>query len=157
MSGPETLTVQSPLAGTLLELGQVPDPVFAQGMVGHGVAMEPAVGDEPVTVLSPVAGKLLKVMPHAFVVLAPSGLAVLVHLGIDTVKLEGEGFTVRAHKGDPVEAGDPVVEMDLSRIREAGLSACCPVVVLDSAADAITSLAGSESIAAGQDLFAVHQ
>ena len=147
MSGPETLTVQAPLAGTLLELGQVPDPVFAQGMVGHGVAMEPAVGDEAVTVLSPVAGKLLKVMPHAFVVLAPSGLAVLVHLGIDTVKLEGEG----------VEAGDPVVEMDLSRIREAGLSACCPVVVLDSAADAITSLAGSESIAAGQDLFAVHQ
>ena len=49
MSGPETLTVQAPLAGTLLELGQVPDPVFAQGMVGHGVAMEPAVGDEAVS------------------------------------------------------------------------------------------------------------
>lgn len=157
MSAPAALIVQAPLAGTLLSLEQVPDPVFAQGMVGHGVAVEPAVGDDPVTVQSPIAGKLLKVMPHAFVVLAPSGLAVLVHLGIDTVKLDGEGFTLRAHKGDPVEAGDPVVEMDLSRIQEAGLSACCPVVVLDSAADAITSLAASESIATGQDLFAVQQ
>ncbi|MDO4919058.1 glucose PTS transporter subunit IIA [Kocuria sp.] len=157
MSEHSRTTVHAPLAGRRLELSQVPDPVFAQGMVGHGVAVEPVQQDGSVSVVAPVAGRMLKVMPHAFVVHTPSGAGVLVHLGIDTVKLQGDGFTVHAQKGDRVEVGDPVVDMDLSRVHAAGLSACCPVVVLDSTAEAITTLTDAEQVAVGQDLFAVSQ
>ncbi|WP_199712217.1 PTS sugar transporter subunit IIA [Kocuria tytonis] len=157
MNPPGSLTVHAPLPGKLVQLAEVPDPVFAQGMVGHGAALEPVASEDFVTVVAPVSGRMLKVMPHAFVVQAPSGQGVLVHLGIDTVKLEGDGFTVHVAKGDQVSAGDPLVDMDLTTVRAAGLSACCPVIVLDSAADAITPLTAAEDITAGQDLFAVFQ
>ena len=155
MNTPGALVVRAPLPGKVVPLSEVPDPVFAQGMVGHGVALEPPTSEHAVTVVAPVSGRMLKVMPHAFVVQAPSGAGVLVHLGIDTVKLEGGGFTVRVAKGDQVDVGDPLVDVDLTAVREAGLSACCPVVVLDAAEDAVTARTQDEDVTAGQDLFAV--
>jgi phosphotransferase system IIA component len=77
---------------------------------------------------------LLKVKPHAFVVVAPDGRAVLVHLGIDTVSLGGDGFTVLAAEGAPVTAGDTVVEWDPVAVAARGLSAICPVVALEASA-----------------------
>ena len=84
-------------------MSDVPDPVFAEEMVGPGVAIEPEPGRT--TVVSPIAGKVVKVLPHAFVVLG-DGVGVLVHLGINTVRLEGEGFEVLATQGSEVAAGD---------------------------------------------------
>ena len=83
------MAVLAPLAGRLLPMSELPDPVFAAEMVGPGVAVDPTDTGEPVTVLSPIAGTLVKVHPHAFVVLGPDGVGVLVHLGLDTVRLEG--------------------------------------------------------------------
>lgn len=127
-----TLTVTAPLAGTAVPLSEVPDPVFADAIVGPGVAIRPDPGSRSVT--APIAGVLLKVKPHAFVVVSPDGHAVLVHLGIDTVSLDGAGFTVLATEGSQVSIGDPVVEWDPAAVAARGLSTICPVVALEATA-----------------------
>lgn len=153
MSSPSVL---SPFSGTVLELKDVPDPVFAHAMVGPGLAIEPPEEAQRITVVAPVSGTAVKVMPHAFVIMHESGNAVLVHVGIDTVNLNGEGFTVSTAKGDKVQAGDPVVECDVALIRSHDLSACCPVVVLDAKADQLSDLrAAGVSVLSGDVLFSV--
>ena len=104
--------VLAPLPGRVVALADVPDPVFAQQMVGSGVAIEPARGQGPLTVVAPISGKILKLHPHAFVIFGEKATGVLVHIGIDTVKLEGDGFTLIAAEGDTVDAGDPIVSFD---------------------------------------------
>ncbi len=128
--------ILSPLGGTVLPLSAVPDQLFAQGAMGPGMAIDPPA--EVVDAVAPLAGTLLQVFPHAFVVVADDGLAVLVHLGLDTVQLKGEGFTAFAAKGDRVEAGTPVIAFDVPAIRAAGLSSIVPVVVLERSADELT-------------------
>jgi glucose-specific phosphotransferase system IIA component len=128
--------ILSPLVGTVLPLSAVPDQLFAQGAMGPGVAIDPPA--EVVDVVAPIGGTLLQVFPHAFVVVADDGLAVLVHLGLDTVQLQGQGFTAFAAKGDRVSAGTPVIAYDVPTIRAAGLSSVVPVVVLERSADEVT-------------------
>ena len=108
-------------------------------MVGSGVAIEPARGQGPLTVVAPISGKILKLHPHAFVIFGEKATGVLVHIGIDTVKLEGDGFTLIAAEGDTVDAGDPVVSFDPAHIDTTGYSAICPVVVMDSKPDTVES------------------
>jgi sugar PTS system EIIA component len=125
-----SLQVSAPLSGTAVPLSEVPDPVFATAIVGPGIAIEP--DPDARVVGAPIAGDLIKVKPHAFVVVSPEGRAVLVHLGIDTVSLNGDGFTVRAQEGSTVAAGDPVIEWDPVAVAERGLSAICPIIALDA-------------------------
>ena len=153
MTLPVPVVVASPLAGTVVALSAVPDPVFAAEMVGAGAAIEPGDAAGPVDVVAPVAGQLVKVHPHAFVVLTPDGVGVLVHLGIDTVRLRGEGFTVHRAEGDAVEPGTPVVTFSPADVRAGGLSAVCPVVVLDSSPGTVPARPGRD-VAAGDPLFA---
>jgi len=131
--------VLSPLVGTVLPLSSVPDRLFAEGAMGPGVAIDPPA--DVVDAVAPIDGTLLQVFPHAFVVVADDGLAVLVHLGLDTVQLKGEGFTAFAAKGDRVVAGTPVIAYDVPSVRAAGLSTVVPVVVLERPADQVSSLA----------------
>lgn len=145
------MNVGSPLAGVVHPLAAVPDAVFAGQMVGAGVAVEPS-GAGPVAVVSPVDGTLVKLHPHAFVVLTASGTGILVHLGIDTVGLAGEGFTLHVVEGAAVAAGDAVATFSPSSVRERGLSAICPVVVLDSAPGSVPAPAGT-AVEAGEVLF----
>lgn len=150
-----SLQVLAPCAGRVIAMADVPDPVFAEEMVGPGVAIEPEPG--PTTVVSPIAGTVLKVLPHAFVVLG-DGVGVLVHLGINTVRLEGEGFDVLATQGSDVAAGDPMIRWDPSGLpASAGgqdVSAVVPVVVMDAPRGSVTSDALGTSVAAGDLLFA---
>ncbi len=146
--------VRAPLAGRVVALADVPDPVFSGLIVGAGLAVEPDDGATTVEAVSPVAGRLAKVMPHAFVVVDESGAGVLVHLGIDTVRMEGEGFTVHAGDGDEVEVGAPVITFDATAVRRAGYSAVCPVVVMQSKADDVDPAAAVGSpVAPGAALF----
>lgn len=145
------MIIGSPLAGTVHPLSAVPDAVFAGEMVGAGVAVEPT-GTGPVLVVSPVDGTLVKLHPHAFVVLAASGTGILVHLGIDTVRLKDDGFTLHAEEGAAVAAGDPVVTFDPDAVRAGGLSALCPVVVLDAAPGSVPTPAEG-AVEAGGVLF----
>jgi len=166
-------TVVAPVAGRVTALAEVPDAVFAEQLVGAGVAIEPsappagdAAADGPaadgpasdaadalVAVVSPIAGELVKVHPHAFVVVDASGTGVLVHVGIDTVKLAGEGFELAVSEGATVAAGDLVVRFDPAVVAAAGYSAVVPVVVLDSAPDSVSQQAVGTTVASGAPLF----
>lgn len=126
----ETVTeVLAPCPGRLVAMADTPDPVFAAEMVGPGVAIEPE--PQQATVVSPIAGKVVKVLPHAFVVLGAHGVGVLVHLGINTVRLEGRGFEVLTTQGTIVEAGAPMVRWDPSTIDGDAISTLVIVVAMD--------------------------
>jgi PTS system glucose-specific IIA component len=146
---PGGLEVLAPLPGRAVALETVSDPTFAQAIVGPGAAIEPVRA--VVDAVAPISGKLLKVFPHAFVIVAPDGRGVLVHLGIDTVQLKGEGFTLRARQGDTVTAGDTIVSYDVPAIVASGRDPIVPVIVLDRQGDDI-SLA--DAVAAGLELAA---
>ncbi len=98
-----TTQVFAPVGGRAVPLSDVPDPVFSAGMVGHGAAVDPP--HEVVDAVAPVSGKLLKLMPHAYIVMTAENVGVLVHLGLDTVQLKGDGFTAHVSQGDDVTAG----------------------------------------------------
>lgn len=147
----QSLPVHAPIGGSVIPLADVPDPVFAGQMVGSGAAVEPPAG-EAFDVVSPVAGKVVKMLPHAFVVVEPSGRGVLTHVGIDTVKLKGEGFKVLVAQGDVVEAGEPVMHVDPTAALAAGYSMVSPVVVLDTKPDTAT-LVEAGTVSAGELLF----
>ena len=121
--------VRAPCPGRLVPMADTSDPVFAAEMVGPGVAIDP----EPRrgTVVSPVAGRVVKVLPHAFVVLDPNGVGVLVHLGINTMRLEGRGFEVLATQGGTVGVGAPMVSWDPSTITGEDISTLVIVVAMD--------------------------
>ncbi|MFD4353772.1 PTS glucose transporter subunit IIA [Nocardia sp. NPDC058518] len=131
-----SIPVIAPLPGKVMALSEVPDQVFAEQIVGSGVALDPDRTRGTLMVTAPIAGKILKLHPHAFVILG-HGVGVLVHLGIDTVKLKGEGFELLATEGDTVEAGAPIVTFDPTEIAATGYSVICPVVVMDSAKDSV--------------------
>ena len=127
-----TEEVHSVAEGQVIELEKVQDPVFSQKMMGDGFAVEPANGQ----IVSPVAGKVTSVFPtkHALGLVTESGLEVLVHIGLDTVSLEGKPFTVKVEEGQTVAAGDLLVEADLDAIREAGRATTTVVVFTNAAA-----------------------
>lgn len=145
--------VCSPIAGEVVALADVPDDVFASGMVGAGLAVVPA-GDGVIDVAAPVAGKITRIMPHALVIMTPENRGVLVHVGIDTVRMKGEGFAVHAAKKDRVEVGDVLITADVAAIRAAGHDPICPVVIMESVAEDINDvLDPGTSVAVGDPLF----
>ncbi|NIH79935.1 PTS sugar transporter subunit IIA [Amycolatopsis viridis] len=146
-----SVVVLSPVAGRVTPLSGVPDPVFAQAMVGPGVAVLPAGGRQDA--LSPVSGTVVTLHPHAFVVATEGGQGVLVHLGIDTVQQKGEGFTLHVVKGESVRAGQLLISWDPDAVAAAGYSPIVPVVALDADAQALTGLPAGGGITAGEQLF----
>ena len=125
--------------------------MFAGAVVGPGLAVDPARAKAEV--VSPVTGRLVKLHPHAFVVLADTGAGVLVHLGIDTVHLKGNGFTLHVDEGAQVSAGQPIVTWDPAEIEAGGRSPICPVIVLDTKPEQLSGLAPSGEVAQGATLF----
>jgi phosphotransferase system IIA component len=98
-------------------------------MVGFGAAVDPPRG--VIDAVAPVSGKILKLLPHAYIVMSPDNVGVLVHLGIDTVRLNGEGFTTHVSQGDDVTAGQVIVTYDVVSVEAKGLNPIVPVVVMD--------------------------
>jgi PTS system N-acetylglucosamine-specific IIA component len=143
-------TVLAPVPGAAVELSAVPDPVFSAGMVGPGLAIDPvrAPGD----VVAPIDGTIMKLHPHAFVIVGDDGRGVLVHLGIDTIQLRGLGFALLAAEGDRIGAGLPVVSWDPAAIEASGRSPICPVVALDARPGSVRASARGR-IGAGDELF----
>ncbi|MFI2371579.1 PTS glucose transporter subunit IIA [Streptomyces sp. NPDC018833] len=144
-------TVTSPLAGRAIGLAAVPDPVFSGAMVGPGTAIDPDRG--ATEAVSPVAGIIVSLHPHAFVVVDDQGHGVLTHLGIDTVQLNGEGFELLVKKGDTVQRGQAVVRWDPAAVEAAGKSAICPVVALEATPDALSDVREDGDVKAGDSLF----
>ncbi|MEV3977694.1 PTS glucose transporter subunit IIA [Nonomuraea sp. NPDC049758] len=143
-------TVLAPVEGAAVGLAAVPDPVFSAGMVGPGTAIDPLRG--PGKAVAPIAGKIMKLHPHAYVIVGDDGRGVLVHLGIDTVQLKGKGFQLLAAEGDRVSAGQPVVAWDPSVVEAGGRSPVCPVVALDALSESVTGVVQG-AVHVGDELF----
>jgi PTS system beta-glucosides-specific IIC component len=122
--------IQSPLDGTVVALGDVPDPVFSRGTLGPGIAVIPSGN----TAYAPGSGVVVAAQPtgHAFGLLLDGGVEVLIHVGIDTVKLKGAGFDVHVTKGQRVTAGTPLVTFDRKVIEDAGYPLITPIIILNA-------------------------
>ena len=117
-----SVVVRAPFAARVLPLSGVPDPVFASGVVGSGLALEPSSQARCLTAHSPINGVVTKLKPHA--------ASSLSHLGIDTVNLRGKGFAALDDEGEIVAAGDPLIHWDLMPARAARLCVYVPLIVI---------------------------
>ena len=144
----KVLSVIAPLSGKVVALEQVPDPVFAEKALGEGAAIIPESGK----IYSPVDGEVASVAAtqHAFGFSSTDGLDVLVHVGLETVALNGEGFTVHVKEGDKVKAGDLVAEVDLKFLESKNLNPITPVIICDGMDEMSMSIAGG-TVSAGKD------
>ena len=129
-SAGEVIELHAPIEGTAVALSDVPDPIFAAGKLGEGVAIEPT----GTTVVAPAAGKVAATYPsgHAVGLKLENGIELLIHVGLDTVNLDGKGFSVKVAKGDVVAAGDALIEFDPEVIKEAGYPLITPVIVTNT-------------------------
>lgn len=146
--------IASPLKATTMDLDKVPDPVFSSGAVGQGVGLEPQ-GD--IVVTAPADGTVV-VAPssgHAFGITLDSGVEILIHVGLDTVNLEGQGFDVKVSQGDRVSAGQELVRVDRSVIEQAGYPLTTPVLVTNTASFASVEVVGGDSVEPGEALIKV--
>ncbi len=119
----------APVSGRAVKMHDVPDPVFSAEMMGKGCAVYPDCD----VVYAPIAGTVGVLMPHAMGINTPDGIEVLVHIGVDTVDMNGDGFTSLVAQGDAVKAGDPLVGIDRAKIAAAGHPDCVVVIVTNTA------------------------
>ena len=146
--------IASPLKATTMDLDKVPDPVFSSGAVGQGVGLEPQ-GD--IVVTAPADGTVV-VAPssgHAFGITLDNGVEILIHVGLDTVNLEGQGFDVKVSQGDRVSEGQELVRVDRSVIEQAGYPLTTPVLVTNTASFASVEVVGGDSVEPGEALIKV--
>jgi len=139
--------VLAPVRGRAVPMRQVPDPTFSDGLVGPGAAIDPPHGI--VDAVAPISGTVLQMFPHAYVIVSADNIGVLVHLGLDTVQLKGEGFTAHVAKGDTVEAGQPIMTYDVPSVVATGRNPIVPVVVMEKQPEDIRL---DDVIAAGGEL-----
>ena len=146
--------IASPLKATTMDLDKVPDPVFSSGAVGQGVGLEPQ-GD--IVVTAPADGTVV-VAPssgHAFGITLDNGVEILIHVGLDTVNLEGQGFDVKVSQGDRVSEGQELVRVDRSVIEQAGYPLTTPVLITNTASFASVEVVGGDSVEPGDTLIKV--
>lgn len=122
--------IHAPVNGKIVRIEDVPDPVFNQKMMGEGVAFEPNEGE----IVSPVNGKVVQIPPskHAIGLETDQGTEILIHVGLETVALNGEGFTPSVNVGDKVSVGQALMKVDLDFIRENASSIITPMVITNS-------------------------
>ena len=146
-----TVPVASPLAGWLTSLDAVPDPVFADRMLGDGIAIDPIEG----VVRAPIGGRIVTLHParHAITLESDEGAVLLIHVGLETVALGGEGFTAHVAEGGRVAAGDALLSFDLDAVGRRAKSLITPVVLTNGEAFAITPGATGRMVRIGEPLF----
>lgn len=145
--------ILAPMSGTALALDQVPDSTFASGLLGQGVAIIPAVGK----VIAPFSGEVASLFQtkHAIGLLSDSGIELLIHVGIDTVKLDGAPFTAHVKEGDRVKAGDLLLEFDRQAILDAGYDLATPIIISNSDDYHSVEIVSTSVVDAGQPLLSV--
>ncbi|MEH7223812.1 PTS glucose transporter subunit IIA [Bacillus sp. JJ1566] len=137
----------APATGKILALEEVPDPVFSQKMMGDGLAIEPSEGK----IVSPVNGEIIQVFPtkHAIGIKTEIGLELLIHIGLETVNMKGEGFTTHVKEGDKVEVGTDLVTFDLDLVKEKAASTITPIVITNFDTVETFDMIGSGEATAG--------
>jgi len=123
--------LKSPLTGNIVALSDVPDEVFSSGVLGKGIAVEPTVGK----VIAPADGEITTLFPtgHAVGIKSKNGAEILIHIGMDTVKMNGDGFKTHVQQGDKVKQGQLLIEFDIDKIKKAGYPIITPFVVTNYA------------------------
>lgn len=150
-SAGRTTLVLAPVAGATMPVESMPDKVFASGALGRGVSIEPTEG----RVVAPVAGEIKACLPHAYGIRTDTGVEVLVHIGIDTVRLKGEHFTSAVAAGDRVAPGDLLATVDLEAVRAAGYDLATAVVVTNSARLPLVEPVAAGVISAGDPVIRI--
>ncbi|MDU0910445.1 MAG: glucose PTS transporter subunit IIA, partial [Klebsiella pneumoniae] len=145
--------ILAPMSGSVIALDQVPDSTFASGLLGKGVAIIPAVGK----VIAPFSGEVASLFQtkHAIGLQSDSGIELLIHVGIDTVKLDGVPFTAHVKEGDRVQAGDLLIEFDRQAILDAGYDLATPIIISNSDDYREIDTVASSAVEAGQPLLSV--
>ena len=148
----EKMTVMAPIDGTVIPLEQIPDETFATAILGPGCGIEPT-GD---TVYAPFDGTVTQIATtlHAVGITSNDGIELLIHVGMDTVDMNGQGFTVLVKENQKVTAGTPLLKVDLDAIRAAGHPTATAIIVTDGAGDEVKMLAEGD-VAPGTPLFKV--
>lgn len=151
----EPVTLLAPFAGRVVLLSDLSDPVFAQGIMGDGIAIEP-VQTSQILALAPCAGSVAKVFPggHGVAIESAAG-PILLHLGLDTVALKGVGLTALVGDGDEIIAGQPLVELAAASIRAGGTSLLTPIVAIGGQRVELVAPVG-EQVQAGEPLLNVY-
>ena len=146
-------TLCAPVNGKVIPMTDVPDPVFSGEVLGKGCAIWPE-GD---VVYAPASGEVTVTMGHAIGMVTDDGIEVLVHIGVDTVNLQGKGFTGYVVQGDKVVAGQPVIKMDRKVIADAGYKDCVVLIVSNTAEYASVDVAvdAESTVAAGATVLTV--
>ncbi|WP_458120480.1 PTS sugar transporter subunit IIA [Paenibacillus sp. Z6-24] len=125
----QTIDIPAPITGKAVDLSNVPDPAFAQKMMGQGIAIEPTEGK----VFAPFDANVAQMFKtkHAIMLEHSSGVQILIHVGVDTVSLKGEGFQAHVATGDQVKKGQLLLEFDIAQIQAAGYPVITPVIIPD--------------------------
>jgi len=154
-AGGKDVVVYAPLNGRIMSLEEVPDPAFAQKMLGDGMAIEPTSRK----VLAPFDGKVVAIFPtqHAIGLRSAAGLECLIHVGIDTVTLDGRGFRLLVKEGQVVKQGNPLLELDLDVLGSSGKELSTPVVITYSDCWQIKQRWEEQTILAGKDILFIAQ
>ncbi|GAB7308526.1 MULTISPECIES: beta-glucoside-specific PTS transporter subunit IIABC [Enterococcus] len=149
----ERVVLSSPLAGRVIPLNEVKDQVFSSGAMGKGIAIDPANG----TLVAPADGTITTLFPtgHAIGLTTTDGVEILMHIGMDTVELEGKGFEIFVKQEDQVKKGDLLVKFDLSLIKEAGYSTVTPIVVTNTPNYLDVLDMNQEDVLQGEDFLAI--
>ena len=145
--------VGSPTEGTVVPMEEIPDPVFSQGVLGTCCGVVPEQGK----VFAPINGEIVQVSDtkHAVGIASANGLELIIHVGIDTVDMEGDGFTVDIKKGDKVKKGDLILTMDLDKIKAAGHPDLVILAVTNPGENKEAKLVANENVRPGEDLFQI--
>lgn len=148
-SNKNPISLLAPFSGQLIPLEEVGDGVFSAKLLGDGIAIEPTGS----AVCAPADGQVINVFPtgHAYVINTREGLSLLIHVGLDSVQLRGEGFRVLVEAGDTVKAGQRIAEVDLERMRSLGLRTVSMCVVCEGG-EGLSMAAATGAVEAGRDI-----
>lgn len=151
--GDSGIEITAPVAGKVVALEDVPDPTFAQGILGPGIAIEPTEG----RIVAPADGTVDVMFEtgHAVSLTTAGGAELLIHVGIDTVKLDGVPFTAHVKEGDKIKAGDLLLEFDRQAILDAGYDLATPIIISNSDDYRALDIVSASAVDAGQPLLSV--
>lgn len=149
---PTEETILAPLSGRVTELSEVPDPTFSQKMMGDGLAIVPSEGE----VVSPVDGEIVQFFhtKHAIGIRSLSGAEILIHVGLETVSMNGEGFEGHVKEGDKVKAGDKLISFNIDLIKEKAADIITPIVITNGEnVESLDKLSAVDAVKGQTELF----
>lgn len=147
--------IYAPLTGKVIPLGEIPDPVFSQGVLGDGCGIDPVSQ----TVVAPFSGKVTLVADtkHSVGLIGADGTELLIHVGMDTVDMNGKGFSVHVKSGQSIQKGDPLLDFSLEEIRAAGHPAVTAVIVCGDGDGKVLQQISQEEVQSGEVLMQLLQ